>query len=51
LFAPKPKALKKHGNKKYSCGARIFLNVLEVKNTTNSFIYEVEVHSMYLNSI
>jgi hypothetical protein len=48
---PSLKALKRHGNKKYPCGARIFLNVVEVKNTTNSFIYEIEVHSMYLNSI
>jgi hypothetical protein len=27
-----------------------FLNVVEVKNT-NSFLYEVEINSMYLNSI
>jgi hypothetical protein len=48
---PSLKALEKHGNKNYPCGAKICLNVVEVKNTTNLFIYEIEVHSMYLNSI
>ncbi len=27
-----------------------FLNVIEMKNT-NSFLYEIEINSMYLNSI
>jgi len=51
LFAPKLKKLKKQGNNKYHLWTKnFFLNVLEVKDI-NPFLYEIEIHSMYLNSI
>jgi len=50
LFAPKLKKLKEQGNNNIIVEQKKFLNVLEVKDI-NPFLYEIEIHSMYLNSI
>ncbi len=47
LFAPKLN-IGKQGNNKYHCGAR--KSVVELKDT-NSFLFKIKIHSMYLNSI
>jgi hypothetical protein len=49
LLASKLKSLKKQKKDKYCCGAKIYLNVLEVKDT-NSFLYKIKVlTTLYCN--
>jgi len=41
LFAPRLKTSKKQGYNKHYCGTRIFLNVVEARDS-DSFLYETE---------